>query len=69
MQHVLGRKGVHTGFWWETSDGKGPLLRPCRRWEQNNGFLKVIWKVQTGFIWLRRETSGGIFVMYNIYTV
>jgi hypothetical protein len=27
---------MHTGFWWGRTDGKRPLGRPRRRWEDNN---------------------------------
>jgi hypothetical protein len=26
---------MHTGIWWEKSEGKGPVGRPRRRWEVN----------------------------------
>jgi len=26
---------VHTGFWWGNLEGKRPLVRPRRRWEDN----------------------------------
>jgi hypothetical protein len=26
---------VHTGFWWGKPEGKRPLGRPGRRWEDN----------------------------------
>jgi hypothetical protein len=39
-------------------EGKRPLGRPRRRWEDNIRIdLKVVW---TGFIWLRIGTSGGL---------
>ena len=26
---------MHTGFWWGNLEGKRPLVRPRRRWEDN----------------------------------
>jgi len=42
--------------------GRRPLRRPICRWEDN---IKIDsgetgWKVQTGYIWLRTRTSGGL---------
>jgi hypothetical protein len=31
----VGREEVYTGFWWRTPEGKRPLGRPRRRWENN----------------------------------
>ena len=36
MQHVLRRAEVYTRFWWEKHEGKRPLGRPRRRWEDNS---------------------------------
>jgi hypothetical protein len=35
MVHVWGTGDVQTGFWWGTPEGKRPLGRPRRRWEDN----------------------------------
>jgi hypothetical protein len=29
----MGRRGMHIGFWWGKPEGKRPLGRPRRRWE------------------------------------
>jgi hypothetical protein len=55
MWHVWGRTIVHTGFG-RTSEGRRPLGKPKRRWEDNfkmNLFLKRFsffndWKPWTG---------------------
>jgi hypothetical protein len=43
-------------------EGKRPLERPRRRWE--NGIKvdlrEIVWGVWSGFIWLRIETVGGL---------
>jgi hypothetical protein len=48
-----------TGFWWGNSEGRKPLGRPKRRWEDNIkmdlqdvGYVRV-W---IGLSWLRIET-------------
>jgi hypothetical protein len=33
MWHAWQRRGKCTGFWWERTQGKRPLGRPRRRWE------------------------------------
>jgi hypothetical protein len=46
-------------------EGKRPLKRPRCRWEDNIRMdLKEIGKVGTGFIWLRRGTSGGVMLTW-----
>jgi len=35
MLHVWGDRKVYTGFWWGKPEGKRPLGRPRRRWEDN----------------------------------
>jgi hypothetical protein len=32
---VLGRGEVHTGFWWEKTEGRRLLARSRRSWEDN----------------------------------
>jgi hypothetical protein len=43
-------------------EGKSPLERPRRRWE--NGIkmdiMEIVWGVWSGFIWLRIGTVGGL---------
>jgi len=43
-------------------EGKRPLGRPRRRWEDNitMDLHKVGWETWNGLIWLRIGTSGGI---------
>jgi len=36
MWHIWGRGEVYTGFWWGKPEGKRPLGRPRRGWEDNN---------------------------------
>jgi hypothetical protein len=31
----MGRRGIHIRFWWGQPEGKKPLGRPRRRWEDN----------------------------------
>jgi hypothetical protein len=44
-----------------TPEGKKPLGRPRRRWEDNikMDLQEVGWWARTGSIWLRTETGGG----------
>ena len=35
MQHIWGRGELHTMFWKGKPEGKRPLGRPRRRWEDN----------------------------------
>jgi hypothetical protein len=41
------------------SEGRSPLGRPRRRWEDNIRMdpKEIVWKVWTGFVWLEIETS------------
>jgi hypothetical protein len=40
-------------------EGRRPLGRPRRKWEDN---IKMVrWGAQTGLIWLRIGTDGGLF--------
>jgi hypothetical protein len=43
-------------------EGKRPLGRPRRRWEDNikMDLLEVRWGSWTGWIWLRIGTAGGL---------
>jgi hypothetical protein len=43
------------------SEGRTPLGRPRRRWEDNIKMdLREGWGAQTGLIWLRIGTDGGL---------
>jgi hypothetical protein len=43
------------------SEGKRPLGRPGRRWEDIKSYLtKVGQRMRTGFIWLRIGTGGRV---------
>jgi hypothetical protein len=46
-------------------EGRRPLVRPRRRWEDNIKMdLQVVgWGTWTGLIWLRIETGGGLLCM------
>ena len=35
MWRVWGTGVAYTGFWWGKTEGKKPLRRPRRRWEDN----------------------------------
>ena len=52
---------MHTVFWWGRPEGKRPLGRPGRRWEDNIKMdLRVVrCGVWTGSMWLRIGTGGG----------
>jgi hypothetical protein len=43
-------------------EGKRPLGRPRRRWEDNvkMDLTEIDWAVLTGFVWLRIGTSRGL---------
>jgi hypothetical protein len=43
-------------------EGKRPLGRPRRRWEDGNGvdLGEIGWGVWSGFAWLRIGTGGGL---------
>jgi hypothetical protein len=43
-------------------EGKRPLERPRRRWEDGikTDLREIGWEVWSGFIWLRIGTSGGL---------
>jgi hypothetical protein len=43
----------------EKPEGRKPLGRPRRRWEDNVK-IDLRWGGIDGFIWLRIETSGGL---------
>ena len=42
-------------------EGKRPLIRPRRRWEENTKMVlqEVRWGAWTGLIWIRIGTGGG----------
>jgi hypothetical protein len=56
-QHEWGKRGMHTGFWWESRRGRRPLGRPRRRWEDNikMDLREIGWG---GMDWLRIGTNG-----------
>jgi hypothetical protein len=62
MWHAWERVKMCTGFWWESPDGKRPLGRPRRRWEEGIKVElgEVGWGVWSGFTWLRIGTVGGL---------
>jgi hypothetical protein len=42
-------------------EGKRPLRRFCRRWEENMDVTEIVCdSVWIGFIWLRIGTGGGL---------
>jgi hypothetical protein len=53
---------VHTGFLVGRPEGRRPLGRPRRRWEDNIklNLQEVGWGAWTGLIWLRIRTGGGL---------
>ena len=50
-----------TMFWWGKPEGKRPLGRPRRRWEDNikMDIQEVRRGLGTGWSWLRIGTGGG----------
>jgi hypothetical protein len=44
-------------------EGKRPLRRPRRRWEDGNriDLREIIWGLWSVISWLRIETGGGLF--------
>jgi len=46
----------------EKPEGKRPLRRPRRRWEDNikMDLQEIGWGTRTGLIWLRVWTGGGL---------
>jgi hypothetical protein len=53
---------VHTGFWGGRPEGRRPLGRPRRRWEDNikMDLQELGWVAWTGLIWLRIGIGGGL---------
>jgi hypothetical protein len=51
---------VHTGFHWRRPEGRKPLGRPRRRWQDNIklDLQEVALGSWTGLIWLRIGTGG-----------
>jgi hypothetical protein len=52
----------------EKPEGKRPLGRPRRKWKDNNIKLhlqEAEWGTQTGLIWLRIGSGGGLFLHRN----
>ena len=44
----MGRREAYTGFWWGKPEGKKPIGRPRRRWEDN---IKTdLQEVECGFV-------------------
>jgi len=58
MSHRRGAQRVLVG----SSDGRRPLERCRRRWEDNTkiNFQVVGWEAWTGLIWLRIGTAAGV---------
>ena len=54
------RRGAYRGLVWKP-EGKKPLGRPRRRWEDNieMDLQEVGWGSRTGLIWLSVATGGG----------
>ena len=61
MWRVWVRRGECIGCWWGKPEGKRPLGRPKRRWEDNIRMDSMRWDVGmwTGLGWPRIETGGG----------
>jgi hypothetical protein len=63
------QNGPFPGLLWYYSpsrpEGRRPLGRPRRRWEDNikMGLQEVGWGAWTGLIWLRVGTGGGLLWM------
>jgi hypothetical protein len=62
MLHAWERKEKHTGFLWGKPEGKRPLGRPRRRWEDGIRMdLCEIGGGVSGFNWLVIGTRDGLF--------
>jgi hypothetical protein len=64
MQHVWERVEVHIGFTMGKPEGKSPLGRPRRRWDDNikMDLQEMSWRgggAWAGLIWFRIATGGG----------
>jgi hypothetical protein len=59
---LMGRRGYAYMILVEKPEGKRPLGKPRRRWEDNIKWILEKWDgvVWTGFIWLRRGISCGL---------
>jgi hypothetical protein len=44
----MGGRTMYTGFWWEKPEGKRPLGRPKRKWEDN---INIILERKVGVVW------------------
>jgi hypothetical protein len=58
----MGEKGGAYRILVGTSEGRRPLGRPRRRWEDNiiMDLQEVGWEARTALIWLRTGTGGGL---------
>jgi hypothetical protein len=59
------RREKCTGFWVGKPEGKRPLGRPRRRWEDGitMDLRKIGWEEWSGFSWLRIGADGGLLGM------
>jgi hypothetical protein len=60
MWHAWERREKCTRFWWEIPEGKRPLGRPRRRWEDGirMDLREIGLGVRIGSDWLRTGTGG-----------
>jgi len=67
MQRLWRRGEVYTEFCWGKPEGKRPLGKPRRRWEDNikMNLQEVGWEVWTRSSWLRIGRGGGPFECGN----
>jgi hypothetical protein len=58
----MGEEKTENGFDWKP-EGKRPLPRPRRRWEDEfrMDLREIGWGVWSGFTWLRVESGGGLW--------
>jgi hypothetical protein len=62
MWYAWERSVKCTRTWWESPEGKRPLGRPRRRWEDRirMDLRDIGWGVWIGLDWPRIGTSGGL---------